>query len=287
MIKKNSNPKKSTRPILVHLLACLLFIALAVGLVVSPLLRHHKIQGSHRTADFQSPQFLSPAPNTVLRAVYPYSVIPGGVRNAAELSDAIAHDPVVSAHYSDFRLPNLRVVQLDRARLLHVSYRIGDHIYWTKVRMNLAKGETVLTDGVLMARARCGNLAADVIPHTPQPSTLFIEPTEEALDTPVNPGAAAIEVETLPFESLLTAPEDSVAPAVESDQSYGGATTGGASGDVGSIIFPGTPTGTGPSTPGSVVSAPEPGTLLQLSVGLIATGLLLKFAVSPSKSNTV
>lgn len=289
MIKKNSNAKKWTRPILVHLSAWLLFIALAGAVVMSPLFRHYRIQESQRTADFQPPPFLSPAHDTVLRAVYPYSVIPGGVRNAAELSDAIAHDPVVAAHYSDFRIPNLQVVQLDRARLLHVSYRIGDHVYWTKVRMNLAKGETVLTDGVLMARSRCGNLAADVIPDTTQPSTLFTEPTEEALDTPVNSAAPVILTDTLPLESLLTSPEDSGALAVEGGESSGGVTAG-AFGYGGSIRFLGRTTGTpgtGSSSVVPIVSVPEPGTLIQLSVGLIAIGVLLGFAVSPSKTRAV
>jgi hypothetical protein len=286
MTIKNSAQKKSTRPIPVHLLAWFLFIALASGLALSPLLRHHKIQQSHPTSNFQSPEFSSPAPNTLLRAVYPYSVIPGGVRDAAELKDVIAHDPVVAAHYSDFQLANLHVVQLDRERLLHVSYRIGGHIYWTKSRMNLAKGETVLTDGVLMARARCGNLAAEAIPDAAQPSTLSTEPTAEALDTPVNSAAPVFPTETFPLESLLTPPENSVALAVEGSQSSGGVTTG-PSGSGGSTGSPGTPTGTQPSAPVPVVPVPEPGVLIQLSVGLIAIALLLKLTASPSKTNSV
>src|SRR5215467_7961435 len=38
------------------------------------------------------------------RAVFPYSVVPGGVRDAAELSDAAAKDRVVAEHYSDFHM---------------------------------------------------------------------------------------------------------------------------------------------------------------------------------------
>jgi hypothetical protein len=278
-----SRLKQSTRPIPVHLLALLLFTALAGGLVVSPLLGNHKIQQSHQIADFQSPEFLSPAPNKLLRAVYPYSVIPGGVSSVAELKDAMAHDPVVASHYSGFQIANSHVVRLDRARLLHVSYRIGGHIYWTKRRMNLAKGETVITDGVLMARTRCGNLAADVIPDTSQP---FTEPTEEALDTPVNSAAPVIPTETLPLESLLTPPVDSPALAVEISPSSGGVTTG-ASGSGGSMSPPGTPPGTPPSTTVPVMPVPEPGTIIQLSAGVIAIGLLRKFTVLPSKINSV
>jgi PEP-CTERM motif len=285
MIIKNLRLKKSNRSIPVQLLAWLLLMALGTGIASSLLLRNHKIQQSHATVDIQSPAFLSPAaPKTLLRAVYPYSVIPGGVRNIAELRNAIANDPIVSTHYRDFQLTNLRVVRLDRPRLLHVSYRIGDRIYWTKRRMKFAKGETVITDGVRMARTRCGNLAADIVPDTDQPLTLFTEPTAEALDTPVNSSGAEIPTEALPLESLLISPADSLALAVESSPSSGGATTG-ASGPGGSTGSPGTPGGTRPSGPAGVVPVPEPGTLLQLTLGLIAIGLLRKFAAPVSTIN--
>jgi hypothetical protein len=286
MIMKNSRLTKSTRSIPVHLLAWLLFIALGSGIASSISLGNHKIQQSYPAVQIQAHEFLTPAPKTLLRAVYPYSVIPGGVRNIAELRNAIANDPIVSAHYGEFQLASLHVVRLDRARLLHVSYRIGDRIYWTKHRMSLAKGETVITDGVRMARTRCGNLAAEVIPNTSQPSTLFTEPTAEALDTPVNSAGSDIPTETLPLESVLTSPADSLALAVESSQSSGGDTTG-ASGSGIPISPPATPPGTPPSTPIPVAPVSEPGTLIQLSIGLIAIGLLRKFAASVSTSNPV
>jgi hypothetical protein len=128
---------------------------------------------------------------------------------------------------------------------------------------------------VLLARTRCGNLAAEVIPDTNQPSTLSTEPTAEALDTPVNSAVPVIPTETFPLESLLTPPGDSVALAIEGSQSSGGITTGPSGGGT-SIISPGTPTGTQPSTPVPVVQVPEPGLLIQLSVGLIAIALLRK-----------
>lgn len=36
------------------------------------------------------------------RAVYPYSVIPGGVHSAEDLAVAIERDPAVPGHYGDF-----------------------------------------------------------------------------------------------------------------------------------------------------------------------------------------
>ena len=46
------------------------------------------------------------------RVIYPYSVIPGGIRNSAELRNAVAHDDTVAQHYADFNLRNARVMQL-------------------------------------------------------------------------------------------------------------------------------------------------------------------------------
>jgi hypothetical protein len=43
------------------------------------------------------------------RPVYPYSVVPGGVRDVAELKWAAKHDPVVAAHYAGFDYDHARV----------------------------------------------------------------------------------------------------------------------------------------------------------------------------------
>jgi len=219
-----------------------------------------------------SSTFLVPSPDVPLnqsqRTVYPYSIIPGGVRNVTELKSAMANDPIVSAHYGEFQLANFRVVRLDRARLLHVSYRIGDRVYWTKRRMSLAKGETVITDGVLMARTRCGNLAADVIPNTSEVLTLSTEPTPEELDSPT---------ESVPLESVLTPPVDSPVLAVEN----GPIPTGGTAGIVtsgGSTGPGGSPPGTVPSSPLPVLSVPEPGSFVLLSIGLLGIVLFRKLA---------
>jgi hypothetical protein len=116
------------------------------------------------------------------RIFYPYSVIPGGARDAAELRVAVAHDSAVARHYADFNLSKTRVVTLSAARAVFVSYRIGDGIFWTKNRMNLAAGETILTDGEHMARTRCGNRISDV-PAQPLSKE---QPTPEAMEVPAS-----------------------------------------------------------------------------------------------------
>lgn len=112
------------------------------------------------------------------RPVYRYSVIPGGVRSAAELALAVQRDPVVSAHYADFDAASARLVRVDKPRYVHVSYRIGDTVYWTRKTVRLAAGEFLLSDGKHLARTRCGNRIADEV----QGPVLDAEPASEVLD---------------------------------------------------------------------------------------------------------
>jgi hypothetical protein len=131
------------------------------------------------------------APTPVLgktdRVLYPYSVIPGGVRNSAELRNAVAHDDTVAQHYADFNLANAHVVQLREARAVFVSYRMGSRIFWTKNRLKLPAGETVVTDGEHMARTRCGNRLSDA----PIGPVLNTEPMPEAMEIPADGGLLA------------------------------------------------------------------------------------------------
>lgn len=112
------------------------------------------------------------------RPVYRYSVIPGGVRSAAELALAIRRDRVVAAHYADFDAASAHLVRVGKPRFVHVSYRIGDTVYWTRKKVRLAAGEYLLSDGKHLARTRCGNRIADEV----QGPVLELEPASEVLD---------------------------------------------------------------------------------------------------------
>jgi hypothetical protein len=124
--------------------------------------------------------YLAPA-LAKLPPVYPYSVIPGGVRSVAELREAIARDPLVKAHYQGFNLGQARVIRLKKDREVYVSYRRGHAIFWTSKKLILRKGETAITDGTNLSRTRCGNRIAEKpsLPHSDP------EPTPVALDTPL------------------------------------------------------------------------------------------------------
>ena len=88
---------------------------------------------------------------------YRYSVIPGGAYNGAELERALLNDSIAAEHYTGFRTQDARLISLEEDRYCYLSYRIGDHVYWTRRQVKLIKGEKLLTDGVHYARARCGN----------------------------------------------------------------------------------------------------------------------------------
>jgi hypothetical protein len=131
------------------------------------------------------------------REIYPYSVIEGGAWTVEEFKNAMARDPVVAAHYAGFAVERTHVERLTQPRLAHVSYRIGNSIFWTRKPIALKPGETVLTDGVHVARTRCGNQVAQT-PGEVSP----LEPAPETMDVPLKTGSAS------PLFSLLRAPTE-------------------------------------------------------------------------------
>jgi hypothetical protein len=134
------------------------------------------------------------------RPIYPYSVVPGGVQDARELKWAAEHDPVVAAHYRGFDYDHARVVRLVLARTVYVSYRIGNKVYWTRHRVTLRKGETVITDGKITARSRCANRVEEL----PQQATSSSEPPVAKFEEPVHPSTGtAVANPPVPFESAL------------------------------------------------------------------------------------
>jgi hypothetical protein len=126
--------------------------------------------------------------------VYSYSVIPGGASSAQSLQAALHRDPIAAAHYIGFRVQNARVIHLTHERRAHVSYRIGDKIYWTRKEITLHAGETLLTDGTHFARTRCGNRIADV----PAGPIFPAEPPIEVINRPTFPHLPAVTSDIVP-----------------------------------------------------------------------------------------
>lgn len=120
------------------------------------------------------------------RLIYPYSVIPGGVRNPAELKTVSERDSTVREHYARFNFRKARVVTVRKSRLVYLSYRIGDKIYWTTKKVSLHKGEQLITDGKITARTRCGNRVSSL----PQKYGFSREPSAAMFDQPMGPGSS-------------------------------------------------------------------------------------------------
>lgn len=136
------------------------------------------------------------------RRIYPFSIIPGGVADRDELARVIRTDAVVAAHYAGFDVANARAVTVTAPRAVYVSYRKGDRVYWTKKKLMLAPGETLLTDGRNEMRARCANRISDV-PMYPVEAN---GPTESELDSFVTEDGGGLMAVAAGLEGLDDGP---------------------------------------------------------------------------------
>ncbi len=253
-------------------------VLLAGGLLLCPLAFStrqalHAPSGGSALGAFAPPPLnfagsrpLSPA-GVNTRPLYPYSIVPGGVTNAGELRQAIANDPIVAAHYAGFNLAQVRAIRLTGVRFVYVSYRMGDRVYWTRRKLRLASGETLLSDGTNLARTRCGNR----ISETPVGPVGPAEPPSETLERPADQELIA---ESLPpFELPIDAPP---ATDIESIEHHGKIFIppiipiwlGGPSSGPGISVNP------PPPPPPVPTPTPEPGVLLMLATGIEALWLL-------------
>ena len=96
---------------------------------------------------------------------------------ADELKRVMEYDPVVSRHFQGFDYRRAHLVQVSEKQAMYVSYRIGDRVYWTRRKVTLHPGETLITDGTIVARARCGNRVAQVPLDTGSPLGSCSDPT--------------------------------------------------------------------------------------------------------------
>jgi hypothetical protein len=118
-----------------------------------------------------------------VRAVYRHSVVPGGVRSPEEIAYVVQRDPVVAAHYKNIIPQLMRNQRLQQPLLAHVSYRLGNKVYWTKKPVQLPTNEPVMTDGTTTIRERCGNL----ISMEPLAPVSDEEPALPSFDLPMDP----------------------------------------------------------------------------------------------------
>jgi hypothetical protein len=146
--------------------------------------------------------------------VYPYSVVPGGVKDADALRTVAAHDSAVARHYSNFNFAKAHIERISAPREVYVSYRIRDSIFWTQKKILLPAGELLLTDGAITARAKCGNQISEVA----KPDISDQEPEQDVMDQPV----AALEPPTVPFPMRPQVALPELAAGQPIPDSYGG-----------------------------------------------------------------
>jgi hypothetical protein len=124
------------------------------------------------------------------RVVYPYSVVPGGVQDPAELQKASAQDRVVSTHFAGFDYSHAHTVRLQQAEEVYLSYRIGNRVFWTRRKVRLHAGEKLISDGKITARTRCANRVSE----TRQADVSPLEPPLEKFEHPVDTGGSAMDL---------------------------------------------------------------------------------------------
>jgi hypothetical protein len=205
------------------------------------------------------------------RAVFPYSIVPGGVRDAQELQSAASADPVVARHYSDFRMTQARALRLDHPLSMYVSYRHNNQVFWTKNRMVIPAGEALISDGENLARVRCGNRLSPVAAK-PVAAT---EPSQEELTEPSF--VPALMADLLPGESIGQIPS---APSVPSGSSVSDAPPSPPL--FPPFVGPGVPPiipGASPTPQSPPVSTPEPDSFALVLSGTAFVLLLATFGL--------
>jgi hypothetical protein len=178
-MKRNRNDSSNRRWLRVALPAAALLAAVVAAFHAGPNSNSSRVAILAQPAVQHSPQVLHSS-SSGSRPVYPLSVIEGGAYTAAELRNKLNSDAVAARHYQNFRLEQVSSIETKSASLVYVSYRKGSSIYWTQKPIRLAKGEKLLTDGVLYARARCGNR----ISTTPKGPVALLEPPDYIFDRP-------------------------------------------------------------------------------------------------------
>jgi hypothetical protein len=209
------------------------------------------------------------------RPVYPYSVIPGGIQNADDLLRVTEHDPLVANHYAGFDFRHARMIELTEPKIFYLSYRMGGSIFWTSKPVTLHRGEKLITDGNITARARCANQVSE-IPHA---MTSLAEPRLAQLESPVPPPVDLPGFTPLEYPDLTPAGPTTTA-------GYGPIPGGGLLPPIGippTCIPPKTsgkpePGKPKPCPPGPPIppGVPEPGTIFLVSSGLASIYLRLR-----------
>ena len=272
-------PRIFARAAMLLILPALLFTVLIVKLLQHNSGKTALLPVYSQDANTQDSLGLSAA-SQPQRPIFKYSIISGGVRDARELQAAASRDPIVAQHYSDFRIATARTVRLEKPLEMYVSYRKNNQVYWTKNRMVIPSGESLISDGDNLARVRCGNRLSAIALKPVSVS----EPSKEELNEPefVPP----LMADFLPGEGsdFFPGTPDGAIPALP----LTGPTTGSKTSPSGFFPFV-PPLPGGPFVPNTPVippvppvRTPEPGTVTFLFAG---AALVMLFAALTLRRN--
>lgn len=154
-------------------------------------------EASSASVDSTSATTEQPQDEGARRLIYRHSVVPGGVYSDGEVRAAMRNDPVVAAHFTTLVGSKLRTEIVPHDRMVYVSYRKGNNIYWTRNKVLLRGGETILTNGLTEIRTRCGNCISDE-PVTPVADD---EPAAVEFDALVQDDEAAATIAGAPADA--------------------------------------------------------------------------------------
>jgi hypothetical protein len=194
-----------------------------------------------------------------MRPVYRYSIIPGGVESVAELRQVMDRDPVVAEHFRGFDFQRAHLVRVSESQSMHVAYRLGDKVYWTRKKVALHPGETLISDGKIVARTRCGNRIA----MAPMGPPAMLDPSEGELDRPLFSNdmvTPQVELQAAPTATSLPEPLAEAAKAVQPTKNRKRL--------IPLLFLPLAALPHGGSAHEPLAVTPEPGTLLLVSTGL-------------------
>ncbi|MDQ2776179.1 MAG: hypothetical protein M3Y57_14865 [Acidobacteriota bacterium] len=232
------------------------------------------------------PHHVADSNSQIRRAVFRFSVVPGGVYSDEELGRIRGLDRVVAEHYAPIGFHAV-AMSLPRQTNMYASYRIQNKIYWTARKLRIPQGEHVLSDGTNLVRTRCGNRLSSV-PMTPtqgreEPSASAFDDLEAPLDADaIHPTLLnvnySLEPGPIPFNGDVFASNFSGSPLLILPTNFN-LRTGASSTNTGNIdTFPNVALlrtfgggGIGPEIPpAALVSIPEPE-----AWAIFLTGMLL------------
>ena len=220
-----------------------LFIILGAGLVMNSLIERNRVVGAASGAVAASLDRYVDKPTP--RALYPLSVIPGGVATVSEFNARASQDPALKSLVCPEATASIAPADIT----VFTTFRRGNTIKWNRKPIVVKKGERLIVGCGRTLLARCANQVL----FTPQTPSEELPPG--TLETPVTENIAPPEVVAPPVtvqSSEITTSEVSTPPVVV----IGGGFPGGPGGG-----------GIGGGTTPPPIRTPEPGTWVMIVAG--------------------